>query len=308
VIDHDSVGNVIRSRASEALVSQTETPDQKPSRIRRLLTEFQYFLTLPSKEAELLRAADREAFETLKTTCKSLSTKVSGIFRKTPSTPEDPSATMEDLSGLKDYELEQRLYDNEKKEMKNAHATREMTSRARKLNPSISWSELFNLPESIKIDSEHYDLLDRNVLIRSVLEKRFTPDEFRELNERLDARLEEARAQEEKSETPIARRGRIRRMFRGMNDFLNLPSKEAARLRQTDIEASETLARALGSLAGKVPDLFKKAPNEAIEPPNPEAQISKTVEPSDSSQRNFEQAYPELVRILRNNPAKARNS
>jgi hypothetical protein len=88
---------------------------------------------------------------------------------------------------------------------------------------------------------------------------------LKEPKEKVARRTEEAKAGASQPETPLARKGRIRGLLAGLNEFLAQPSDEATRLRDADQQASEDLRRALGSLAGKVPDLFRRTPQETAE-------------------------------------------
>ena len=105
---------------------------------------------------------------------------------------------------------------------------------------------------------------------------------FKEPKVKVAQLTEEAKAQEEakaeavtiKTETPTQRASRISRMLGGLQEFLTQPSDEVVRLRKVDQEGCEDLARALGSLARKVPEFFRRTPEAT--PPEGETPAQRT--------------------------------
>ena len=211
--------------AAEATAPETE--EVRTGRVAQALRGINDFLAQPNEEAARLRAADREAFETLKTTSRSVYDLLTRGLRGKPggTAGEPPTPPTE---------------------------TPVARSRVRRLFGGLQ--EFLAQPgdEAARLrqaDREAFETLQQTV--RSLAGK--VPNLF--------AR-QPAEITEEPPTTVEQKTSRIRRMFAGLNEFLSQPSDEAARLRAADQADSETLMRALGSLAIKVPDLFRRTPQE----------------------------------------------
>lgn len=135
----------------------------------------------------------------------SIGSDIKGRLKHPEATPEpnEPSAQSEDLSKLTIDELTDRFYQSGKRALDLNNTIDKMRAK----DPMGDFSEFRSRPEVLRIDREIKDIDDKTYAILRQMERRLTPNEFREISSRIRDRVfEEAKVQEtDQPPTPTPR-------------------------------------------------------------------------------------------------------